>query len=99
MESKEAIRLEYEWTMSQTEKLACCVDELKTIRYQMGAMMGELQSGWTGDSARAYIGKCEAYIDALKASDNHLERIADVIRRTAEAYRNAELAAIELAQQ
>lgn len=99
MKSKDAIQIEYSSAMKNAEKLKRCADQLQMIHRSMDRLTDELQNAWEGDSARICVAKCHEFSEKMNKSEANLEQIANVIQRTAKAYRTAELAAIKLAQQ
>lgn len=98
MKSKTTIQIEYQKVTAQARKLEDCADDLKTIRTKLEGIMEELRSGWEGESAQLYFQKCQELSDKLASSQKDLTKTAGVIDKTAEAYRLAELAALQLVQ-
>lgn len=98
MKSKAAIQIEFSQVTAQARKLEDCADELQDVRRQLDRLMEDLRGGWAGESAELYLQKCSELSGKLYTSRKNLDKVADVIHRSAKAYRDAELAAIQLAQ-
>ena len=98
MKSRNTIQLEFQQVSSQARTLEQCADELQAVRRQLNTLVDELRMGWAGESAELYFRKCSELAAKLNTSQQNLSRTAGVIKRSAQAYRDAELAAIELAQ-
>lgn len=98
MKSKAAIQIEFSQVTAQARKLEGCADDLQDVRRQLENLMGDLRTGWAGESAELYLQKCSELSDKLNTSRRNLDKVADVIYRSAKAYRDAELAAIQLTQ-
>ena len=99
MKSKAAIQIEFHVVAQQAGELASCADEMQAIRRKLNAVADSLRAGWAGESAELYLQKCAQLAEKLKASEKNLDQAAGVIEKSARAYRDAELAAIQLAQE
>lgn len=98
MKTEATIRVEFEQTIRQAQRLEQCADELESVRRQLNALVNELRGSWEGESAGLYCQKCNELSEKLGTSRKNLDKTADVIVRSAKAYRDAELAAIQLVQ-
>ncbi len=98
MKSSKQIQVEFQQVVRQTRKLEQCADDLRDARRQLNRLMDELRSGWAGESADQYLQKCNELSKKLNTSARNLDQTANVIEKTARAYRDAELAAIRLVQ-
>lgn len=98
MKTKGSIQIEYRQVINQAEKLEGCANEIHDLQRQIETLMNDLRSGWSGDSAELYLQKCNELSRKLGQSEKNLDQTAGVIRRSAKAYRDAELAALELVQ-
>ena len=99
MKSRSQIQFEYRQVISQADKLEGCAEELQSVREQINALVDSLRSGWAGESADMYYQKCSELSQKINRSRTNLDQTVSVIRRTAKAYRDAELAALRRAQQ
>ena len=98
MKSKAKIMVEFQRVSSQSKKLGQCADDMKRLRKELDAIVDDLCAGWAGESANLYFQKCWELSEKMKRSERDLDKISDVIYRSAKVYRDAELAAIQLAQ-
>lgn len=98
MKSKKAIQIEFQQVTQQAKQLDQCATELHSIRSQLAGLVDNLRGGWAGESAELYFQKCEELSSKLFSSQQSLTQIASVIQRSAKAYRDAELAAIQMVQ-
>ena len=98
MKSKAAIQIEFQQVINQARELEDCADELQQIQRQIESLVDNLRSGWAGESAELYFEKCGLLSNKLATSQRNLDQTANVIRRSARIYRDAELAAIQLTQ-
>lgn len=93
-----AIQITFQEAMGQAENLSDCADDLKGVQHQLDCIMESLQTGWSGEAASQFMGKCTALRQKLGNASTDLGRISTSIRSTARAYYEAEMRALELAQ-
>lgn len=98
MKSKTTIQFEFQQVMSQASALEDSALELQNVRAQINTLVDSLRAGWVGESAELYFQKCNELAYKLNTSQKNLDKVADVIRKSAKAYRDAELAAIQVVQ-
>ena len=96
MKTKGTIQIEYQQVINQAAKLEECANDMQELQRQIETLMNNLRSGWSGESAELYLQKCDALAGKLSQSEKNLDQTARVIRKSAKAYRDAELAALEL---
>lgn len=96
MRSSATIKIQYAQTIAQAKQLEECAQSMQDIRKQLDALVDDLRGGWAGESADLYFQKCGELSQKLTKSGKDLYKTADVIERSAKAYRDAELAAIQL---
>ena len=93
-----SIQIEYRQVMDQANKLGDCAEDLARLQRQIDMLVSDLKGGWEGESANLYFQKCMELSAKIKKSQNNLEQTANVIRKSARAYRDAEMEAIKIAQ-
>lgn len=98
MKSKNAIQIEFEQVLIQAQNLENSADELNDIRKKINELVSNLSEGWKGENAEAYLKKCSELSEKINISRNDLHKTAGVIRKSAKAYRDAELASIRVTQ-
>lgn len=98
MKSSNTIQVEFQQVTRQTKKLEQCADDLQKVRRQLQELMNDLRVSWAGESAELYLQKCNELSNKINTSAKNLGKTADVIERSAKAYRDAELAAIKIAE-
>ncbi|MCD7981727.1 MAG: WXG100 family type VII secretion target [Clostridiales bacterium] len=94
----QTIQIEFQQVMRQVSELKSCVNDLNALADRLDSLAGSLGSGWQGESAELYISKCSQLRAKIKSNANSLNSTAETISRMAQAYRSAELKALELAQ-
>ena len=75
---------------AQADKLDDCASQLRRERARLESNIQSLRAGWDGDTARQYQAKCQLMMEKLARTADNLEQIAGVIRRSAQAYYDAE---------
>ena len=98
MKSSKTIQIEFQQVAQQAQKLEQCANDLMKVRHQLQELMNDLHCGWEGESADMYLQKCSELSDKINTSAKNLDKTANVIERSARAYRDAELAAIKIAE-
>ena len=98
MKSSRTIQIEFQQVVQQTNRLEDCANDLRRVQKMLDDLVDDLSSGWAGESAQAYFQKCRELHSKLGKSAQNLNTTANVIERSARAYRDAELRAIQLAQ-
>ncbi len=92
-----AINITFGNAKRQADKLTECSNQLKQIRQQIDALRGSLQRDWDGDAANAFLAKCSALEEKVKNTSAEVNTIAGAIRGAANAFYNAEMRALEIA--
>ena len=93
-----AIQITFHEAIGQADNLSDCADNLKSIQSQLDGIMEALQSGWSGEAAGQFMGKCSALQQKIGRASSDLGQISTSIRSAARAYYEAEMRALELAQ-
>lgn len=99
MKSESTIKIEYNQIINQATKLGNCSDDLANIARELDQLIDSLRTGWAGESADIYFGKCNELYAKIKRASLDLDTTSSVIKRTAKIYRDTELAAIRLVQE
>lgn len=93
-----AIQITFQEAIGQADNLSDCANDLKSVQSQLDSIMETLQSGWSGEAASQFLGKCSILRQKLGKASTDLGQISTSIRSTAQAYYEAEMRALELAQ-
>jgi len=94
------ILFNYHQAIRQAEKLDNVANNLSRLSGdRMESTIGTLNSAWQSDNSPQYIRKVQKVQTDITKSADKLRKIAGAIRTTAEAVRNAELRALEIAKQ
>ena len=96
--TREQIDISFQQAVRKAEEVDECAAQLKQLQRQLDQTIASLQSVWEGDGANAYLAKCIRMKEKMVAAESDLSRVASVIRRTAQAYYEAEMRALEAAQ-
>lgn len=99
MKTQESIRIDFSNAMKQASAVDSCADELRKVSKQLQEALNELESGWKGEAASIYLGKCETLTSKISKSANDLSRISDTISKTAKVYYETEKAALAVVNQ
>ncbi len=93
------ILFNYRQAIRQAEKLENLSSRLKKLaRDKLSDTMGKLQNCWQSDHSNEYLRKVDLVRAELNETAARMESVAHAIRETAEAVKNAELRALEIAR-
>ena len=98
MAAKHSIQVNFQNARSQAKTLSECAEEISKLEKEMGTVITDLRSGWQGDAANTYLGKCEQMKDKLGKSASEISRLSAAVSKTAKAYYDAEMRALEIAK-
>ena len=93
--SLRSISIAFENAIAQARKLENSAQQMRMSKRQLTDIRYSLGSEWQGESATLYFQKCETLENKLEKTADDLMQIASVIRKSAKAYRDAELRALE----
>ena len=97
--TKSEILFNYRQAIRQAEKLEEVAKKLNKLGTdKMGNSIGTLKSAWQSDNSGAYYSKAIKVQGEIQTTAKNIRQIAQAIRSTAEAVRNAELRALEIAR-
>lgn len=100
MKTSSQIRFDFQNALSQAQKLEKLANQInRSIAADIEQNAQRLHSAWTGDSANRYIQKEAQLAAQTRQSAEELLRIASDIRRIARQVYNAEMQALQIAQQ
>ena len=98
--TRQMIEITFGNAIAQANQLETCADEMVALaNRRMADIKNNILTAWQGESAMAYIEKMDLTGDGILATANKLYQIARTVRETARQFRDAELRAIEIAQQ
>lgn len=98
--TRQMIEITFGNAIAQANQLETCADELCALaNRRMNEIKDGIQVAWQGESAVAYTEKMEQTADRIRITADKLYQIARTLRETARQFRDAELRAIEIAQQ
>lgn len=98
--TRQMIEITFGNAISQANQLENCADEMVALSgRRMAEIKNNIMVAWQGENAMAYIEKLDITSDGIQATANRLYQIARTIRETARMFREAELRALEIAQQ
>lgn len=95
MSSARHINMTYKKAIQQAKVLSDCASDVGKLEKKLEGIMSTLRSGWGGEAADSYQGKCGELERKLGASSRELKTLSQAIRDAAEAYYEAEMAALE----
>lgn len=98
MSSARHISMTYSKAIQQAKTLSDCASDVEKLEKKLDGIMSTLRSGWEGEAASSYMGKCGELERKLGASSRELQTLSQAIRDAAEAYYEAEMAALEAAE-
>ncbi len=98
--TRQLIEITFGNAIAQANQLEACADEMTALsNRRLAEIQDNIQAAWQGESAAAYVQKLELTGERMRITANKLCRIAQTLRETARQFRDAELGAIEIAQQ
>lgn len=93
------ILFNYRQAIKQADKLEQLARKLNVLSEEkLGGTIGKLKESWQSDSSPQYYGKAGKVQEEIKTTAGNIKKIAQAIRTTAEAVKNAELRALEIAK-
>ena len=95
MKTARSISIAFGNAIAQAEKLEASAEQMRTSKRQLESIRDSLKTEWEGESASLYFQKCDLLGAKLEKTAGELAQIAPVIRRSARAYRDAEMKALE----
>lgn len=95
MSSARHISMTYSKAIKQAKVLSDCAADIGKLEKKLDGILGSLRSGWAGEAADSYQGKCGELERKLGLSSSELSALSKAIRDAAEAYYEAEMAALE----
>lgn len=97
--TKSEILFNYRQAIRQADKLDDLAKKLERLANEkMGDTIGQLKSSWQSDNSPQYYSKAGKVQEEIKTTAGNVKKIADAIRTTAEAVKDAELRAREIAK-
>lgn len=98
--TRQLIEITFGNAIAQANQLETCADEMVALsNRRMAEIKNNILAAWQGESAMAYTEKMDLTGEGILATANKLYQIARTLRETARQFREAELRAIEIAQQ
>lgn len=95
MKTARSISIAFGNAIAQAEKLEASAEQMRASKRQLDSIRDSLKTEWEGESASLYFQKCDLLGAKLEKTAGELAQIASVIRRSARAYRDAEMKALE----
>ena len=100
MATRKEIEFDFQRAKEQAEKIDKIADRLRRIsQNDFGNSLQNLSAGWKGESASLYLQKGSALQEKIEATANALYGVAEDIRTIARRIYEAEMAALEIAQE
>lgn len=97
--TRSEILFNYRQAVRQAEKLENLANRLKKLsQNKMRDTVGQLQGSWQSDHSNQYLSKVHRVSEEIAATAGKVMDIANAVRTTAEAVKNAELRALEIAK-
>lgn len=97
--TRQEIIFDYKQAIKQAEKLEEIAGKLKTLSVdKIENSIGTLKAAWQSDSSSQYYSKVSKVQEDIKNTSEYVKRIANSIRTTAKAVKEAELRALEIAK-
>ncbi|MGO5083467.1 WXG100 family type VII secretion target [Oliverpabstia intestinalis] len=98
MKTARSISIAFGNAIAQAEKLEASAEQMRASKRQLDSIRDSLKTEWEGESASLYFQKCDLLGAKLDKTAGELAQIAAVIRKSARAYRDAEMKALEAVQ-
>lgn len=100
MMTRQLIEITFGNAMTQANQLEACADDMVALaNRRMEQIKNDILAAWQGESAHAYTAKMDQTGEGILATARNLYQIAETIREAARQFRDAELRALEIAQQ
>lgn len=98
--SYRSIQINFNEAWLQAKKLEDCADEMKQLaNRKLADALNEMSANWKGESADTYFTKAGIVQESISATADKLYSIARSIRAQAQRTYDAEMAALQLAEQ
>ena len=99
MATRSEIYFNYNQAINQARRLEDIARNVERLsNNDMNNTVSEIQTAWQSDSSRAYISKAQRVQGNIVKDAAKVRKVASTIRDTAERIKNAELAALEIAE-
>ena len=93
------IKLNYQQAIKQAGKLEDIANKLENLSSnKLSNTVGTLKQAWQSDSSPQYYNKVDKVQGDINTTAKQVRKIANSIRTTADAVRNSEMKAIEIAK-
>ena len=93
------IQFDYQCAVRQAARVDDAAEDVRRLATrELENMVDQLSVCWKGESAELYFAKCRELQSALEQTARDLESVASNIRHRSRKIRDAELAAMEIAQ-
>ncbi len=93
------IKLNYQQAIKQARKLEEIAGKLENLSSnKLSNTVGTLKQAWQSDSSPQYYNKVDKVQGDINTTAKQVRKIANSIRTTADAVRNSEMKAIEIAK-
>lgn len=100
MATRESIEFDFRQAKEQAKQLDAIADSLGSLaKDKLSGSMQTLSQNWKGENASAYLSKGSTLQSNISSSSSELHQIASDIRTIAQNIYNAEMAALEIAEQ
>lgn len=100
MATRESIEFDFRQAKNQARQLDAIADNLGNLaKNNLSDSMQTLSQNWKGENASAYLSKGSTLQNDISSSASELHGIASDIRTIAQNIYNAEMAALEIAEQ
>lgn len=97
--TKQEIIFDYKQAIKQAERLEEIARKLRTLSVdKIENSMGTLKAVWQSDNSHQYYSKVSKVQEDINGTSEYVKKIANSIRTTAEAVKEAELRALEIAR-
>ena len=98
--SAESIKISFSQAKAQANAIAEIAENMRALaECEFSETIQQISTAWSGESARAYIAKAEKAKCKILTTAKTLAAVADEIRTEAKQIYDAEMRALEIAQQ
>ena len=100
MKTAEQIYIDFKAMEEQVERLRSIAQQEDQISSEgMRQVLGTISQNWQGENADGFMNKAEITRDKISLQAAEIRRIADTVERIAINYRDAQLKAIQIAEE
>ncbi len=100
MKTAYEIYMDFRKAKAQADRLRSIAKNMNSLADEgVGGSLSSIRSNWTGENADAFLGKGEAIKNKISLTAADINKVADAIMKIAERTRDAELAAIAIAEE